>query len=67
MSKRKITIQIRPSVSVDVAMVLEEMAKVEKKYIGQVIEELLEESERFRKTKKAIKEAVKEAVQLDMG
>ena len=59
--KRRPTIQIRPSVSVDVAAVLEELAKSRNQHLGKVLEELLYESKTFKKVKEAINRAVKEA------
>ncbi|AZV46864.1 hypothetical protein C3L23_06130 [Nautilia sp. PV-1] len=52
------TTQIRPSVSVEVATILDILAKKNNKYIGQVLEELLNESPTFKNARQKIYEAV---------
>ena len=51
MAKKKMpTTQIRPSVTIETAMVLEILAKKEKKPIGAILEEMLKESKKFKET-----------------
>ena len=59
---KKNTIQIRPSVSVEVAVVLEDIAKVKNMHLGKVLEMLLEESATFKKAKDAVTSAKEEAI-----
>jgi len=56
MKEKSPTIQIRPSVKVDTAVILEILAKKEKTYIGRILERLLEESETFKKAKSKLYE-----------
>jgi len=51
MREKRPTIQIRPSVTVDIAVILEILAKKEETYIGKILEKLLEESETFKNAK----------------
>ena len=50
------TTQIRPSVTIETAMVLEILAKKEKKPLGVVLEEMLKESKKFIGIKEKIYE-----------
>ncbi len=51
MAKKKMpTTQIRPSVTIETAMVLEILAKKEKKPVGAILEEMLKESKKFKET-----------------
>ena len=57
MAKKKLpTTQIRPSVTIETAMVLEILAKKEKKPLGEVLEEMLKECEKFKEVKERIYE-----------
>ena len=56
MKKKMPTTQIRPSVTIETAMVLEVIAKKEKKPLGVILEEMLKESKRFIEIKKKIYE-----------
>ena len=51
MKKKMPTTQIRPSVTIETAMILEVIAKKEKKPLGVILEEMLNESEKFKKIK----------------
>ena len=64
---KKNTIQIRPSVSVEVAVVLEDIAKVKNMHLGKVLEMLLEESATFKKAKDAVTSAKEEAIRGVVG
>ena len=57
MAKRKLpTTQIRPSVTIETAMVLEILAKKEEKPLGVILEEMLKESKKFKEVKERIYE-----------
>jgi len=56
MKKKMPTTQIRPSVTIETAMVLEILAKKEKKPLGVVLEEMLKESKKFIGIKEKIYE-----------
>ncbi len=57
MSRKKLpTTQIRPSVTIETAMVLEILAKKEKKPLGVILEEMLRESKKFKEVKERIYE-----------
>jgi len=56
MRKKLPTTQIRPSVTIETAMVLQILAEKEKKPLGVVLEEILKESEKFKMIKKKIYE-----------
>ena len=55
-NKRMPTTQIRPSVTIETAMVLQILSEKERKHLGEVIEELLLHSEKFKKTKEKMYE-----------
>jgi hypothetical protein len=50
------TTQIRPSVTIETAMILEILAKKNKKPLGVILEELLKENEYFKEVKEKIYE-----------
>ena len=52
--RRKNTIQIRPNVTLETAMILEILSKRENKPIGIVLEEMLKESKKFVDIKEKI-------------
>ena len=52
--RRKNTIQIRPNVTLETAMILEILSKKENKSIGVVLEEMLKESKKFVEVKEKI-------------
>ena len=54
MKEKTPTIQIRPSVNVETAMILEILAKKHQTFMGKVLEDLLNESETFKQTKEKI-------------
>jgi len=56
MRKKMPTTQIRPSVTIETAMILEVIAKKEKKPLGVVLEEMLKESKKFIEIKEKIYE-----------
>ena len=56
MKKKMPTTQIRPSVTIETAMILEVIAKKEKKPLGVVLEEMLKESKKFIEIKEKIYE-----------
>jgi len=56
MRKKMPTTQIRPSVTIETAMVLEVIAKKEKKPLGVILEEMLKESKKFIEIKEKIYE-----------
>ena len=57
MAKKKLpTTQIRPSVTIETAMVLEILAKKEKKPMGVILEEMLKESKKFKEIRERIYE-----------
>ena len=57
MAKKKLpTTQIRPSVTIETAMVLEILAKKEKKSLGVILEEMLKECKKFKEVKERIYE-----------
>jgi len=52
--RRKNTIQIRPNVTLETAMILEILSKRENKSIGVILEEMLKESKKFVDIKEKI-------------
>jgi len=48
------TTQIRPSVTIETAMVLQILSEKEGKSLGAVLEEILQESEKFKKTRERL-------------
>ena len=54
MKKRLPTTQIRPSVTIETAMVLEIIAKNENKHLGVVLEEILRQSKKFKEVKEKL-------------
>ena len=57
MSRRKLpTTQIRPSITIETAMILEILAKKEKKTLGILLEEMLKESKKFKEVREKIYE-----------
>ncbi len=56
MRKKMPTTQIRPSVTIETAMILEVIAKKEKKPLGVILEEMLKESKKFIEIKEKIYE-----------
>ena len=52
--RRKNTIQIRPNVTIETAMILEILSKRENKSMGVVLEEMLKESKKFVEIKEKI-------------
>jgi len=58
-SKKKMpTTQIRPSVTIETAMVLQILSEKEGKSLGVVLEEILQESEKFKKTRERLYSAL---------
>lgn len=54
MKKRLPTTQIRPSVTIETAMILEIIAKNENKHLGVVLEEILRQSKKFKEVKEKL-------------
>ena len=52
--RRKNTIQIRPNVTLEIAMILEILSKKENKSMGVILEEMLRESKKFTDIKEKI-------------
>ena len=52
--RRKNTIQIRPNVTLETAMILEILSKKENKSMGIILEEMLKESKKFVEVKEKI-------------
>jgi len=52
--RRKNTVQIRPNVTLETAMILEILSKKENKSMGIILEEMLKESKKFVEVKEKI-------------
>ena len=52
--KRRLTVQIRPSVTIDTELLLRLISEKKKVPIGIIIENLLEESETFKEAQKKL-------------